>query len=172
MGYGRPREGPWGECEVQIKQRAAAKRVQTDMTPMIDVVFQLLIFFLFTFRIAPVEGEIGVNMPPANLGSSVSQDPPDFQKIPVLLFADDNGELDYIKVEDSQLADTDGARGLKLLTQRLAAGKNVAESAEMEVEVEIDADARLRYFWVIRAVNAVQRADVEQINFSDPQPGN
>lgn len=156
--------------DVEIKRKAPAKKVQSDMTPMIDVVFQLLVFFLFTFKIAPMEGEIGVNMPPADMGSSVSQQPPDFQKIPVLLFADDNGELEYIKIEDDPLDDSDGARGLKTLTERLLASKAEAETAEMQVEVQIDADPRLRYFWIIRGINAIQRADIEAINFQDPQP--
>ena len=35
----------------------------TAMTPMIDVVFQLLAFFVLTFRIVSPEGEFGVTMP-------------------------------------------------------------------------------------------------------------
>jgi biopolymer transport protein ExbD len=139
------------------------------MTPMIDVVFQLLVFFLFTFRIAPIEGEIGVNMPPADMGSSVSQTPPEFEMIPVLLFADDQGELESIKVEDNQVEDSD-ARGLDNLTALLTAQKADVELAGKEIEIEIDADPRLRYFWVIRGVNAIQRADIDAINFRDPQP--
>ncbi len=66
---------------------AGPKKIQTDMTPMIDVVFQLLVFFLFTFKIAPVEGEIGVNMPAITAGSAESKDDVTVEKVPIKLVA-------------------------------------------------------------------------------------
>ncbi len=38
-------------------------KIELQMTPMIDVVFQLLIFFMFTFKIATQEGDFNVKMP-------------------------------------------------------------------------------------------------------------
>ena len=41
-----------------------------DMTPMIDVVFQLMIFFMLTLKIVTEEGNFDINMPLAGHSSS------------------------------------------------------------------------------------------------------
>ena len=43
--------------------KSAESKIELQMTPMIDVVFQLLVFFLFTFRIATQEGDFNIKMP-------------------------------------------------------------------------------------------------------------
>src|SRR6478752_2963006 len=42
----------------------ACSGVSIDMTPMIDIVFQLLAFFIFTLRILTQEGDLAIQMPP------------------------------------------------------------------------------------------------------------
>jgi len=37
--------------------------VKLDMTSMIDIVFQLLVFFVMTFKITSLEGDFNINMP-------------------------------------------------------------------------------------------------------------
>lgn len=141
------------------------RKVQTDMTPMIDVVFQLLIFFLFTFKIAPVEGEIGVNMPPLSIGSAVSQENPDVEKVPIRLAAGSGGRLEDIRLGDNSLGND-----LRKLTETLKGTySGMLTSLGTKVEVEIDADRALDYYWVIRATNAVMRANIDNINFTDPK---
>ena len=44
---------------------SGSERIVLQMTPMIDVVFQLLVFFIFTFRIVAQEGDFHVKMPAA-----------------------------------------------------------------------------------------------------------
>ncbi len=39
------------------------RRVDIQMTPMIDVVFQLLTFFLMSFRVAAAEGDFNLLLP-------------------------------------------------------------------------------------------------------------
>ena len=57
---------------------------------MIDVVFQLMIFFMLTFNIIAPEGDFDVRMP---LGKSSAEPPDDLQLPPiqVRLAADDEG---------------------------------------------------------------------------------
>ena len=40
-----------------------ADRIASQMTPMIDVVFQLLIFFMLTLKLIEPEGDFNINMP-------------------------------------------------------------------------------------------------------------
>lgn len=44
------------------------------MTPMIDIVFQLLVFFIMTFKIVSQEGDFHIKMPVANLAPRPSDD--------------------------------------------------------------------------------------------------
>ena len=44
---------------------ALPDKIELNMTPMIDVVFQLLSFFMFTLKIAQVEGNFNIKMPAA-----------------------------------------------------------------------------------------------------------
>jgi biopolymer transport protein ExbD len=142
-------------------------RMQTDMTPMIDVVFQLLVFFLFTFKIAPVEGEIGVHMPPITAGSAADTSEVATEKVPIRLRAGAGGRLETIELGERLLGG--GESGLTQLAQTLRDTYGGPNAQPGEVEVEIDADRPLQYVWVIRATNAVMSAGIDAINFRDPK---
>lgn len=45
-------------------RRRAPEDVQLNLTAMLDMAFQLLAFLIFTFKPAPVEGQINLNLPP------------------------------------------------------------------------------------------------------------
>jgi biopolymer transport protein ExbD len=38
-------------------------KIELQMTPMIDIVFQLLVFFIMTFKIVSQEGDFNIKMP-------------------------------------------------------------------------------------------------------------
>ena len=52
-------------------------KIELQMTPMIDIVFQLLIFFIMTFKIVSMEGDFNIKMPQAS-PSTVQTIEPDF----------------------------------------------------------------------------------------------
>jgi biopolymer transport protein ExbD len=49
-----------------------SEKVEIPMTPMIDIVFQLLVFFIMTFKIVSQEGDFNIKMPLA----AMSEGPP------------------------------------------------------------------------------------------------
>ena len=51
---------------MRVPVQARRSRLQMNMTPMIDVVFQLLVFFIMTFKIVALEGDFNVRMPLAS----------------------------------------------------------------------------------------------------------
>src|SRR4030095_12874354 len=48
---------------VKIKKRGLPDKIPIDMTPMIDIVFQLLSFFCMTLRVSEAEGDFNIKMP-------------------------------------------------------------------------------------------------------------
>ncbi|MEX0676835.1 MAG: biopolymer transporter ExbD [Pirellulales bacterium] len=47
------------------KKRRSQSEVELNLAAMLDLAFQLLTFFILTFKPAPVEGQISLRMPPA-----------------------------------------------------------------------------------------------------------
>src|SRR5271170_6646404 len=47
-----------------MKKRRGAENVELNLAAMLDMAFQLLAFFILTFKPAPVEGQINLNLPP------------------------------------------------------------------------------------------------------------
>ena len=48
---------------VKFKKRGLPDKIPIDMTPMIDIVFQLLTFFCMTLRVSEAEGDFNIKMP-------------------------------------------------------------------------------------------------------------
>ena len=132
-------------------------KIELQMTPMIDIVFQLLVFFIMTFRIVSQEGDFNIKMPlaaPAE-GSMESQLPP----IKVRLTAAPGGELEGVFLNDRPLQFSPGARVTMLpLREEIIAiigDDRGPGSVQEEAEVELDCDYRLHYVHVVEAITAV-----------------
>ena len=121
------------------------------MAPMIDIVFQLLIFFLLTLRIVEPEGDFNVNMP---LNSSkpghVTEVLPD---IKVTLTANNDGALAGVFL--NEVSKGNDQQAFKRLNSDilLLIGRPGSHLAK-NIEVEIDADYNLHFRHVIAAVSA------------------
>jgi biopolymer transport protein ExbD len=139
-------------------------KVSLEMTPMIDVVFQLLIFFMFTFKIVSVEGEFAITMPAAEQGSAAptNENVTALPDIDVKLFAADDGALKGIQVGDSQVASMDELAA----TLKTIVGDDPEIAAD--VEMRIDAPRNLKYGAVVGAINAAARVRIQKIKFAPP----
>ena len=131
--------------------RRRLEKVAVNMTPMIDVVFQLMIFFMLTFNIIAPEGDFDVRMP---LSKSSSEPLDDLQLPPiqVRLVSDAEGMLTGILMNGEPVKDFDELR------QRVASFVDIAleSGASLEdVELEIDSDYQLDYINVVDAITAV-----------------
>ena len=144
------------------------------MSAMIDIVFQLLIFFMLTLKIVEPEGEFNVNMPANSEPRIIANELPDMK---VKLRANPDGTLS----------------GLFFGQRNLGVGPSAFEQLNIEIlkvigrpgnpvtkntSVEIDADYHLHFDNVINAVGACSgRVDkrtgnivtyIEQIKFKPP----
>jgi len=112
------------------------------MTPMIDVVFLLLAFFVLTFRIVLPEGDFNIKMLPQGeqRAANVPIDP-----VHVRLTADADGLLLAIQLNGDDLDNFD------LLRLRVLA----ISRTNPDPEIILFFDKHLRYEYLIKAVTAV-----------------
>jgi biopolymer transport protein ExbD len=139
---------------MQIRSRGAAPaKVDVQLTPMIDVVFQLLAFFLVTFRVAAVEGDFSLKLPRTDLGRGTGGWS---EQIAVRLIAAPDGDLRQVTTADGiGFAGRDSAAGFRTLSAHIARQVAAARAAgQAEPEVRITADDGLRYEFIIDAVAA------------------
>ncbi len=124
-------------------------KVDVQMTPMIDIVFQLLIFFLFSFKIVAIEGDFNIRMPLAGPGTpnAESQLP-----IKVRLTADADGNLAGILMADRTLPNF---AALHEQVMSIVGSDAGPDSTAANTEAELDCDYNLKYQYVIQAITAI-----------------
>ncbi len=168
-----------------------ADKIDINMTPMIDIVFQLLTFFIMSLKIAASEGDFSIKMP---LGAP-RQGTPDERELPpfrLRMTANPDGSLKTMRLDQQTLGANIAAgaagEGGRLgafaalhqeIIQRVGDDRGPGSIAKT-VEVEIDADYDLDYENVISAITQVSGYVspqdkksvvklIEKIKFSPPR---
>jgi biopolymer transport protein ExbD len=156
---------------------SSSDKVEVPMTPMIDVVFQLIIFFLFSFKIILPEGDFSIRMPSAAAARSVEMS--ETLPTPLVMKADAEGNLTELRLGGRSFGNSPDAF-LKLHQQirgmvNDAGGPGTAN----DLEIELDCDYNLNYEHVMRAITAITgyiengqpHKLIERIKFTPPKPG-
>ena len=125
-------------------------KVELQMTPMIDIVFQLLIFFLMSFKIASQEGDFNIKMPVAAI--TKVDDIDTTIPIKIRLKADADGKLVGIQMNDKPI---NSFKELHSQVLGIVGGASGPSSAADNTEVELDCDYGLKYKHVVEAITAV-----------------
>lgn len=137
--------------------------VELNLAAMLDMAFQLLTFFILTFKPAPVEGQLVMQLPPpvaqtnvaTNQSSSKNNEeppPPAFDVVHLNLLSDANGTLREIQLEGQPVMKgqlTDAAKGL--IKSRLNDLFGIAGSPYSQVQLNIERD--LRYEEMMAVIN-------------------
>jgi biopolymer transport protein ExbD len=131
-----------------IRRHAAAEtKVEQQMTAMIDVVFQLLTFFVMSFKVASIEGDFSVKMPLARVEPSQSQHEVELPPLKLRLQAAADGSLLAMSLNQHSLP----CEQWSVLREHVM---HIVQNAD-HAELEIDSDYGLRYEYVIAAMDAV-----------------
>lgn len=158
-----------------FKPKKTSDKIPIDMTPMIDIVFQLLTFFCMTLKIATSEGDFNIRMPL----QAPRAGPPDPNQLPpykLFMKADSNGNLAQLVLNETPFSGADQFKRLHNHVHGLVGGGSLAASAE----VELNCDYNLDYRYVIEAITAVSGSVdangnitrlVEKIKFAPPKAG-
>jgi biopolymer transport protein ExbD len=155
------------------KRAGLGDKVEQNMTPMIDVVFQLLAFFLLTFRVFAQEGDFNIEMP-SSMPKPGVPDEELKQSKKLRMVANAKGELVSMHLDAINVPDMPALS--KLIRTQIGTG-DVPSSSRKDAEVEFVCDPQLKYHYVVQAIDAVsgvRRADgtvvplIEKLKFSPP----
>ena len=160
--------------KVRHNKGGGDEKIELQMTPMIDIVFQLLVFFIMTFKIVSQEGDFNIKMPlaaPAAGAPDELQIPP----IKVRLRAGGGGLLAGMSLNERGVGTMEA---LRLEIIGLIGDERGPGTIQETAEVELDCDYGLRYEHVIQAITAVSGYIdetgnvvklVEKIKFAPPR---
>jgi biopolymer transport protein ExbD len=147
---------------MRLKRAATESRVELQMTPMIDMVFQLLIYFLFTFRITATEGDFNIKLPKLTEEQPVNNDP--VAPLVVALRSDDAGNLRELAITTRASTRTipvvpgDRASAREAFAALLNEVKQYVgretgpNSLRTKIEARISFDYNLQYRYIIDAM--------------------
>ena len=149
------------------RKSSAEEDVELNLAAMLDMAFQLLTFFILTFKPAPVEGQISLRMPPpqplanANAtqqaGATDSKDPVQgFNTLAIVLATDDTGKLTHTYVAQQEVPVDDGP--LKLFSDYL--GKVLNDPGSPFDQVIIQVPAKLHYSELMRVMGVCTKQTI------------
>jgi biopolymer transport protein ExbD len=146
--------------------------VDFPVTPMLDMAFQLLAFFILTFQAPSKERQLDLYLPIAPLalpGAPEGRANPKPTRVDdlendlvVRAKADDLGDLGSLTLLGAEVPD-EAELGVRLRRYRQVLGDNEP------VRVRLLADDRLRYEVAARLIGACARAGVESIRLAGPR---
>ena len=153
-------------------------KIELQMTPMIDIVFQLLTFFIMTLKIVTPEGDFNVTMPTG--GAAPTDDLNIDLPIKIKVAADGDGELKSIARLNSGggkgQSFEDMGKLKEYIKERVNEKGGPGSDGAKKLEVELDLDYGLKYKYTMAAISAIsgeksgETVDmwIENIKFTPP----
>jgi biopolymer transport protein ExbD len=160
---------------MKIRHGESTDKIQLLMTPMIDVVFLLNIFFMCTFKIVLPEGDFNIHMPSAAAARAV--EPSETLPLTLRIEAGPGGQLANLQLAGRSFGN--GPDAFARLHQYIRSLVNDAggPGTASDQEIELDCDYDLRYDYVMRAITAItgyieggqQHKLIQRIKFTPPK---
>lgn len=143
------------------KRRVNDDEMELQLTSMIDVIFQLLIYFVITANFVIDEGTIKATMP----GQSAPTDEIEEPDLPyyIDLITADDGVTYSIRVDHKLV--NGGASELHGYLEELLRSNTI----EPDTIIQIRPQNNVRWQHVVNVFNACTRADLEKVGFATPQ---
>lgn len=140
---------------MKFRSNTEAQKIEPQMAPMIDVVFQLLIFFMLTLNIVEPEGDFSINMP-INAPSNSSQ-PQVFTDLKIRLESTEDGRLKNVIFGQRPLGNNIGKQDNVFTRLNIEILKHIGSPKNpfrKDMRVIIDADYNLDYTYTVKTISA------------------
>ena len=146
---------------VRALKRLRLGEIKMEFTPMIDVVFLLLIFFMCTLQFKTLEGKLATYLPEQGVSG-----PRDFEnpREKIRLKLSLRGDQCICMVNGKAVGVLPEAQG------RVFERIRRIRSASPKSPAEIDPDPAVPHRYVVNLIDECMRANVKEINFTAPLP--
>ena len=146
------------------RRDVAKTKMQLNLTSMIDVIFQLLIYFVITASFAVGEGVIAANLPGQGQGTSTAEPP----KTPLKIVIASRGQHSYqLRIDGISQAPAN-FKSLSELLQSIQHDPQRGRSGAYPPDnpIMITPDSTVRWQHVVDAFNAAVAARYSNISFA------
>jgi biopolymer transport protein ExbD len=137
---------------MKFSRPAEVEKLEMNMTPMIDVCFQLIIFFMLSLRLFSPEGDFSVAMPMTAPQQGLPP-PPEVPPVKVRLRANSSGDLVGIQMGQRTLNNFKELHNQIREISKL--GDRGPGGTPGSAEVELDCDYNLKFEYAVGALSAV-----------------
>jgi biopolymer transport protein ExbD len=162
-----------------LRKADPGPEVELPITPMLDMAFQLLMFFILTYRPSMLEGHMALSLPstgdakaaaPADVEpkTSAPEDTPELPaEVTVLVRTQDgatsDGRISQVLVEERQgTKEINNQEELRKYLQRQRGGLT------NQTDIKVQADARLKYAAVMEVMDTCLKAGFKNVGFAEP----
>jgi biopolymer transport protein ExbD len=140
------------------KNKILEEEDKPDLTPMIDVVFLLLIYFMATMQLVKEEADLGIQLPGPPPEVPPDTPPPNDHYIDI--------EPSGMVIFNGSPIDSPGDRQLPQLTNQLARMREADRRAGIDTILTINPHPEALHQRSIDVLNAASKARVEQVTFT------
>jgi biopolymer transport protein ExbD len=155
-------------------KKKPVEEVKIPITPMLDMAFQLLTFFILTFHPMPSEGQFSMSLLPAAPATDLKAEaaaepatpnesiPASLRTLPTILRAGEAGMLGRVSLGENEV------QGMAALKKEL---KAILEDPSLPFDQALlKVDPTLKYSELIKVIDVYQSLKLTKISFAELKP--
>jgi biopolymer transport protein ExbD len=139
--------------------------VELPITPMLDMSFQLMAFFIFTFRPAPTEGQIAMSLPKEEGGGDSIPSPSEDKPVTFVVTVDSgpNGTIGNMTIREKDGPPGGDAIGANIDRYGAELRKRRADLKGRPSKVTLEIGDGILHEYVVRLLDVAQQAEFTDI---------
>lgn len=161
---------------IRRSRGSTAESAELNLTSFLDLIFNILAFFVITFDPGKPEKNFDLSLPPPKEGKSTASasgafelpigEPALFEDVTITLSAGPGGSLSAIRLGGNVIQ----GGTLKLVSELRAIAGSVGAATGNSLEAaNIVADPSLQFTHIISIVDACHQANIHKVNFQQPR---
>jgi biopolymer transport protein ExbD len=159
-------------------KKLRSQEVEVPITPMLDMAFQLLTFFILTYKPAPTEGQFSMNLLPAQAATEITKEQPkeqtttsvdaELRTLKTVLRAGPNGGLGEVTLADKPIQGGDEQQMMVELKKELEGFVNDPLVSFDQALIQVDPNLKYaKLVMVIDVFSSLKPKPLTKISFSE-----